>query len=346
MAQTMLLRLSMLLAWLTSMGRSYASVRLENLALRHQVMVYQQSVARPKLRPTDRLLWVWLSRLWPSWQQALEFVQPHTVIAWQKKRFRDYWRGLSQAGKPGRPAISKEVRDLIQDMWRSNPICGSPRIVGELRKLGITVSKSTVEKYRPRNRKPPSPTWKAFLTNHVKDIVACDFFTVPTVQCRVLFVFIMLAHERRRIVHVNITEHPTAQWTAQQIVDAFPWDTAPRFLLRDRDSIYGRIFQDRVDHMGIEEVKIAPRSLWQNPYCERVIGSIRRDVLDHVIVLNERHLVRLLRSYLSYYHRFRTHLSLEMDCPTPRVIQPSQWGSVKVVPEVGCLHHHYERIVA
>jgi hypothetical protein len=328
------------------MLRTYASVRVENLALRHQVMVYQQSISRPKLRLIDRLLWVWLSRLWPSWQQALEFVQPHTVLAWQKKRFRAYWRRLSQSGKPGRPTISKEVHELIRDMWCSNPTWGSPRVVGKLRKVGINVAKSTVEKYRPRIRKPPSPTWKAFLSNHVKDLVACDFFTVPTVQCRVLFVFIMLAHERRRIVHFNITEHPTAQWTAQQIVDAFPWDTAPRYLLRDRDSIYGRLCQDRVDHMGIEEVKIAPRSPWQNPYCERVVGSIRRDVLDPIIVLNDRHLMRLLRTYLGYYHRFRSHLSLDMDCPTSRPIQLPVMGRVQRVPEVGGLPHYYERIAA
>jgi len=342
----MMARVSIVFSLMISMLRTYASVRVENLALRHQVMVYKQSISRPKLRPIDRLLWVWLSRLWPSWQQALEFVQPRTVITWQKQRFRNYWRRLSQQGKPGRSAISKEVRELIQNMWRANPTWGSPRIVGELRKLGITVAKSTVEKYRPRLYKPPSPTWKAFLTNHVKDIVACDFFTVPTATFRVLFVFIMLAHERRRIVHFNITEHPTAQWTAQQIVDAFPWDTAPRYLLRDRDSIYGSRFQDRVDHMGIEEVKIARRSPWKNPCCERMIGSIRRDVVDHVIVLNDRHLMRLRRTYLSYYHGFRTHLSLDMDCPTPHAIQPPEWGSVRIVPEVGGLHHHYERVAA
>jgi hypothetical protein len=187
-------------------------------------------------------------------------VQPRTVIAWQKHRFRDYWRRLSQSGKPGRPALSKEVRDLIRDMWRANPTWGSPRIVGELRKLGITVAKSTVEKYRPRVRKPPSPTWKAFLKHHVKDIVAYDFFTVPTASFKVLFVFVMLVHKRRRIVYFNITEHPTAQWTTQQIVEAFPWETAPRYLLRDRDAIYSVAFQHRVQNMGIEEVKIAPRS--------------------------------------------------------------------------------------
>ena len=175
--------------------------------------------------------------------QCLKFVQPRTVIAWQNQRFRDYWRRLSQSSKPGRPAISKEVRDLIQDMWRSNPTWGSPRIVGELGKVGVTVAKSTVETHRPRDDKPVSPTWKAFLNNHVQDIVACDFFTVPTVTFKVLFVFILLAHERRRIVHFNITDHLTAQWTAQQIVEAFPWESAPCYLLRDQDSIYGVVFQ-------------------------------------------------------------------------------------------------------
>jgi len=172
-------------------------MQLEILALKHQLAVYQHSVKRPSLQPTDRLFWAWLSRLWSGWQQVLEVVQPRTVIAWQKKRFRDYCRRLSESGKPGRPPISKEVRELIQDMWRCNPTWGSPRIIGELHKIGIDVAKSTVAAYRPRDRKPPSPTWRTFLNNHVKDIVACDFFTVPTVDFRVLFVFIMLAHDRR-----------------------------------------------------------------------------------------------------------------------------------------------------
>jgi transposase InsO family protein len=337
---------SALIAYVVSHFRSHHSLRLENMALRHQLAVYQHTVKRPKLRPSDRLFWVWLSQLWPTWQQALEFVQPRTVIAWQKKRFREYWRRLSQSTKPGRPAISKEGRQLIHDMWCSNPTWGSPRIVGELRKLGITVAKSTVEKYRPRVRKPSAPTWRAFLNNHVADIVACDFFTVPTATFRVLFVFILLAHERRRIVHVNITAHPTAQWTAQQIVEVFPWDTAPRYLLRDRDSIYGAAFQSRVKNLGIDEVKIAPRSPWQNPYCERLIGSIRREALDHIIVLNERHLRRVLTAYIAYYHRFRTHLSLEMDCPYPRAVEPPALGPVIAFPEVSGLHHHYERQAA
>jgi putative transposase len=337
---------SIMIASIAAWFRSRLDMQMELIALRHQVAVYKQSVTRPKLQPADRLLWVWLSRLWPGWQRALEFVQPRTVIAWQKKRFRDYWRCLSQQKKPGRPAISKEVIDLIQDMWRSNLTWGSPRIVGELHKIGIDMAKSTVEKYRPKGRKPSSPTWTAFLHNHVRDLVSCDFFIVPTATFKVLFVFIILAHERRRIVHVNITEHPTAQWTAPQIVDAFPWDEAPRYLLRDRDSIYGAAFQARVGHMGIEEVKIAPRSPWQNPYCERLIGSIRRDVLDQVIVLNERHLKRVLTAYITYYHRFRTHLALEMDCPHPRAVEPPELGEVTALPEVGGLHHHCERQAA
>jgi putative transposase len=195
---------SALIAYVVSHFRSHKSLRLENMALRHQLAVYQQTVKRPKLRPADRLFWSWLSRLWSDWKEALEFVQPRTVITWQKRRFRDSWRQLSQSGTPGRPSLAKDVRDLIRDMWRSNPLWGSPRIVGELRKLGINVAKSTVEKYRPRVRKPSSPTWKTFLNNHVEDLIACDFFTVPTATFRVLFVLIMLAHERRRIVHFNM----------------------------------------------------------------------------------------------------------------------------------------------
>jgi putative transposase len=338
--------MSALLAFVVALCRSRASLYLENLALRHQVASYKQTIPRPRLHPTDRLFWVGLSRLWSGWQEALAYVQPRTVIAWQRKHFRAHWRRLSQRGTPGRPALAKEVRDLIRQMWQANPTWGSPRIVGELRKLGIVVAKSTVEKYRPRPKRPPSPTWKTFPKNHVQDLVALDFFVVPTVTFRVLFVFILLAHERRRIVHVNITDHPTAQWTAQQIIEAFPWDTAPRYLLRDRDTIYGEVFQHRVANLGIKEVKIAPRSPWQNPYCERLIGSIRRDVLDHVIVLNERHLKRVLSSYIAYYHRFRTHLSLEMDCPYPRTVEPPEIGGIRALPEVGGLHHHYERQAA
>src|SRR5262245_11826242 len=289
------------LACLAALFRSRTSLHLEHLALRHQLAVYQRSVPRPRLRPTDRLLWAWLSRLWSGWQDALAFVQPRTVIAWQRTRFRDHWARLSWGTTPGRPVIAKEIRKLVRAMWQANPTWGAPRIVGGLRKLGIDVAKSTVETYRVRPPKGPSPTWKALLTNHVRDLIALDFLVVPTVRHTVLFVLVTLAHERRRVVHFNITEHPTAQWTAQQVVGAFPWDEAPRYLLRDRDRIYGSTFRQRVWHMRIEEVMIAPRSPWQNPYVERLTGSLRRECLDHVIVLHERHLRRLLRGYFQYY---------------------------------------------
>jgi transposase InsO family protein len=338
--------ISALLSFVASLFQSRASLYLEHLALRHQLAVYKQTVSRPRLHWTDRVFWAWLSRLWSGWESVLAFVQPRTVIGWQQQSFRNHWRRLSQQGAPGRPAVAPEVRKLIQAMWQANPGWGSPRIVGELHKLGIEVAKSTVEKYRRRPPKPPSPTWRAFLKNHVQDLVSLDFFVVPTVTHRVLFVLLILAYERRRLVHFNVTEHPTAEWTAQQVVEAFPWDGAPRYLLRDRDRIYGVAFRQRVRHMGIEEVLIAPKSPWQNPYVERLIGSIRRDCLDHVIVLHERHLRRLLTDYFCYYHHWRTHQGLEMDCPVPQPVQRPELGPIIEIPEVGGLHHHYERRAA
>ena len=219
---------SALLALVSSLVRSRWSLHLQVLALQHQVAVYKQTARRPRLSPVDRVFWSWLSWLWAGWQDVLALVQPRTVIAWQRTRFRNYWRGLSQRGKPGRPAIAKEVRELIRKMWWANPTWGSPRIVGELRKLGIEVAKSTVEKYRVPLRKPPTPTWKMFLKNHVQDLVSLNFFIVPTVTHKVLFVLLILTHQRRRVVHFNVTEHPTAEWTAQQVLDVFPWDDVPR----------------------------------------------------------------------------------------------------------------------
>ena len=223
---------------------------------------------------------------------------------------------------------------------------GAPRIHGELLKLGLTVSQATVSKYMVRGRKPPSQTWRTFLDNHARDFVSIDFFTVPTATFRILYVLVVLAHDRRRIVHVNVTANPTAQWTAQQIVEAFPFDTAPRYLLRDRDGVYGAQFRARVRSLDIEEVLTAPHSPWQSPYVERLIGSIRRECLNHVIVINERHLRRILRGYLAYYASFRTHLSLAKDAPKPRPVEPPEQGNVIKLPEVGGLHHRYSRLAA
>ncbi len=336
-------------AFLSTLGtlfRSQLSLRVENVALRHQLAIYQRTVKRASIRPADRILWSWLSRRWARWREVLVFVEPETVIAWQRKRFRDHWTRMGRAGKPGRPLISEEIREVIRKVSGANPLWGTPRIVGELGKLGIKVAKSTVDKYRIRCRKTPSPTWKAFLKNHVNDLVSIDFFIVPTIRFKLLFVLVVFAHSRRKVLHFNVTENPTAQWTAQQIVEAFPWDCAPKYLLRDRDAIYGAAFQRRLQSMGIEQVLSAPRSPWQNPFVERLIGTLRRDCLDHLIVLNERHLRRIVARYLDYYHDWRTHLSLSMDAPNPRIVRPPDQGRVVQFPDIGRLHHHYERLAA
>ncbi len=326
---------------LTSTLRSRLSLQLEIAALRHQLSAYRLKGQRPRIAPPDRLLWSVLAKLWSQWRTVLFFVQLRTVTLWQQKRFRDHWRALSQGGRPGQPKIASELRQLIRRMWQANPTWGSPRIVAELQKLGIEVAKSTVEKYKPRGERLPSATWRTFLDQHLKELVAIDFFVVPTATFKVLFVFLVLAHDRRRIVHFNVTEHPTAQWTAQQLVEAFPFDTAPSYLLRDGDGIYGDRVRRKIDSLGIDEVVTAPASPWQNAYVERVIGSLRRERLDHVIILNERHLRRLLSSYLGYYHSWRTHRSLDQDAPDGRPVQSAESGKVIEFPVVHGLHHYY-----
>lgn len=276
----------------------------------------------------------------------LHALHPDTVVRWHRQGFRFYWRWKSRSPKPGRPPVDNEIRKLIRQMQSANVGWGAPRIHGELLKLGIEVSQATVSKYMVRQRKPPSQTWRTFLENHADCIAGIDFFTVPSATFRILYVFIVLSHDRRHIVHFNVTAHPTARWTAQQLVEAFPFDSAPRYLLRDRDAIYGEKVQRRIKSLGIEEVVTTPRSPWQNPYCERVIGSIRRDCLDHVIVLNERHLRRMPREYVSYYHTSRTHLSLNKDPPEIRPVETLEMGNIVAFPHVGGLHHRYGRIAA
>ena len=245
--------------------RSKRDLALENAALRHQLMVLQRQSKAPRIENRDRLFWITLLRLWPDWRGALSLVQPATVVRWHRKGFRVYWRWKSQTNG-GRPRIDREVRELIRDMWTSNPTWGKLRIRAELAKVGIEVSDSTVLRYRPRRAKPPSQTWRSFLDNQVRDIVAIDFFVVPTATFRILYVFLAMSHDRRRILHFNVTTSPSAQWTAHQVREAFPYDTAPRYLLRDRDRIFGADFVRCVKSMGIEEVITAPGSPWQNGY--------------------------------------------------------------------------------
>jgi transposase InsO family protein len=267
-------------------------------------------------------------------------------VAWHRAGFRRFWTWKVRRGQTGRLVIAREVRDLIRQMCRKSPGWGAPRIHGELLKLWIELCESSVSKYMVRGRKPPSQTWRTFLNNHLTQLVSIDFFTVPTLRFQVLYVFLVPAHDRRRILHCNVTALPTAEWTGQQLREAFPFDQPPRYLLRDRDAIFGTDFRNQVRDMGIEEVLSAPRSPWQRAYIERVIGSIRRECLDHVIVLHEASLRRTLASYLDYYHRSRTHLSLEKDSPETRGIQPLEMGSLVALPQVGRLHHRYERRIA
>jgi putative transposase len=326
--------------------RTRAALEAEILALRHQLAVFQNN-APPRLRlhRCDRLLWIVLCRFWSDWRRCLYMVQPGTVLRWHRRAFAWHWTRKSRH-LPGRPEIAANIRDLIRRMRQANPLWGAPRIHGELLKLGIAVAQSTVARYLPRPRKPPSQTWRTFLTNHLAQTAAIDFFTVPTATFRVLFVFVVLSHERRRVVHFGVTEHPTEEWTMQQMREAFPWEEAQRYVLRDRDAIYGRDFADTTRDLGMEEVLTALRSPWQNPFLERLVGSIRRECLDHVIVWNERSLRRTLQSYFAYYRRSRTHLALGKDAPEPRAVEPPEQGRVVAIPQVGGLHHRYQRQAA
>jgi putative transposase len=326
--------------------RGHRELALENLALRQQLNALRRTGTRPKLRKRDRLFWVVLAQTWRHWRAALVLVQPDTVVRWHREWLRRQWRRRSARASAGRPSTNAAIRTLVRQMAAANPLWGAPRIHGELSKVGVDVSERTVSRLVRRLHRPPSQTWRTFLTNHVGSLVSIDFFTVPTVTGRVLFVLIVLMHQRRRVVHFNFTEHPTAAWTAQQMVEAFPDETAPRWLLRDRDRIYGDGFRRRVAGMGIGEVLSSPSSPWQNPYAERLIGSIRRECLDHVIVQGERHLRRILTAYLSYYHGSRTHLSLEKEPPVPRRVHAIEEGNLVAFPEVGGLHHRYERRAA
>jgi transposase InsO family protein len=334
--------LQILSCFLRALLRSHATLVAENLALRQQLAILHQRLPRPRLKNRDRLFWVVLSKLWSGWQSVLVIVKPETVIRWHRQGFKYYWRWKSRS-KPGRPKIPRELRQLIRRISRENPLWGAPRIQDELRLLGHDLSTSTIAKYMDRSGRPPSQTWRSFLRNHIEGIAAVDFFTVPTALFQVLYVWVVLRHARRKIVHFNVTAHPTAAWLAQQLREAFPMDQAPRYLIRDRDGAYGDAFRRCAESMGIEEVLIAPQSPWQNPFVERVIGTIRRDCLDHLIVLNEPHLRRIMARYLEYYHLARCHRSLQRNSPVPRTTEAPEQGGIVAIPYVSGLHHRYAR---
>jgi hypothetical protein len=329
-----------------ALAKSRAELVLENLALRQQVASLKRERPRPNLDDSDRGFWVASRESWPNWIDRLEIVAPETVVKWRRQRFRRYWTRISHENRrPGRPRIDAEVRSLIRSMALDNG-WGAPRIHGELVKLGFDVSEATVSRYMPRRRPDPRKVrrWMTFLRNHEDAIAAMDLFTVPTVRLRVLHCFFVIGHGHRRVLHFDATFSPTSAWVIQQLREAFPFDTAPRYLIFDRYAIFGVAVIAFLNAIGAEPSRTAFRSPWQNPVAERWIGSCRRELLDHVVVFGQRHLVRLVRSYLAYHHEDRTHLGLDKDTPDGRAVTPRPSTTAKVValPRVGGLHHRYE----
>ena len=322
--------------------RSRAALQAEILVLRHQLNVLRRkSPKRVAFSNVDRLLFTGLYRLAPTVLEALKILKPETLIRWHRAGFRVYWRWKSRPCG-GRPGTAAEIRQLIREMSMANPLWGAPRIHGELLKLGIDVGQTTVAKYMAKRRRPPSQGWKTFLRNHADAITSMDLFVVPTLSFRLLYGFLILRHSRRELLWLSVTAHPNAEWIALQLTEACGWGEAPRYIVRDRDRAYGEIFIRRIAAMGIRDRPTSARSPWQNGYAERVIGSIRRDCLDHVLVFGEQHLRHLLNSYQKYYNEVRTHLSLRKDAPVPRDV--SRTGRVLSMPILGGLHHQYVRV--
>ena len=341
----MLYAIGLLLASIPRLFRTHRSLWLENLALRQQLAVLKRRHPRPRITRLDRLFWVLASRFWSGWKQVLIIVDPETVVRWHRARFALYWRAISRVPRIfGRKRLSKEVRDLIFRMVAENPTWGAPRIHGELLMLGFDVSERTVSRWMRRAPRDPEPAkrWMAFLRNHREVIAARDFFTVPTVTFRVLYCFFVLSHDRRQILHFNVTRHPTSGWIAQQLREAFPYGTTPKYLIFDRDAKYGLEVPLVARSMDISCIRPSFRSPWQNGVAERWVESCRSDLLDHVIAFNELHLKRLLQEYVAYYHGDRTHLGLSKGTPNGRIRSASS-GRVMAIPRLGGLHHRYER---
>jgi transposase InsO family protein len=334
--------LSLFLHAMVSPFKTQARLEAEIVLLRHQLNVLRQRFpSKPKLSVADRLLFVWLYRLFPSVLAAITIVQPETIVRWHRTGFRLYWRWKSRS-HGGRPKVPLEIRYLIREMSLANRLWGAPRIHGELLKLGIEVAQSTIAKYMAKSGRGRSQTWKTFLRNHAAGIAAMDFLVVPTLGFKLLFVLVILRHQRRRLISLTVTSNPTAEWIAHQITDAFPWNEAPGYLIRDRDGSYGHAVTRRLAAMGIRDHPAAPRSPWQNGHAERLIGSIRRECLDHIVVFGDAHLRRILADYAGYYNELRTHLSLDKDSPTHRPVQ--RLGQLAAQPILGGLHHQYCRI--
>jgi putative transposase len=339
--------LRLLFVLLVRSVRSRHHLLLENLALRQQLGVLRRKRPQPRFAVPDKLFWVILRRLWPGWKRALILVQPETVVRWHRAGFKLYWTWLSRhRTRVGRKCVSKELRDLIFRMVAENPTWGAPRIHGELKMLGFDISERTVLRWMRKAPRDPEPAkrWMAFLNNHREAIAAMDFFTVPTLTFGVLYCFFVIAHDRRRILHCNVTRHPTSAWVIQQLREAFPYDSAPGYLIFDRGSSFNAEMIDAVKNFGVQPKRTSFRSPWQNGVAERWVGNCRRDLLDHVIVLNKQHLKRLMNEYVRYYHEDRTHLALAKRTPAGREAEknPIQGRKVVSMPRLGGLHHRYD----
>ena len=334
--------LCLFLVLVTAPCKSKSRLEAENAALRHQLIVLRRKMqGRVRLTNSDRWFFIQLYRWFPSILKVLTIIRPETLVRWHRAGFRCYWRWKSHA-QGGRPQIDTDLRALIRRMSMENPLWGAPRIHGELLKLGFEVAQSSVAKYMVKRRRPPSQGWRTFLRNHAPNIAAMDLFVVPTIGFDLLYAFVIVRLGRRDLVWINVTTNPTAEWIARQLTEAFPWSATPRYLIRDRDRIYGSIVARRMRAMGIRDKPTAPASPWQNGCAERLIGSIRRECVDHFIVLGEAHLRHILRTYAHYYNDIRTHRSLDKDAPVSRPVQ--RIGSVNSHAILGGLHHHYVRI--
>ena len=330
------------LAVLASPFKSKLRLEAENAVLRHQLIILRRRLhGRVRLTNHDRWFFIQLYRWFPAILRVLTIMRPETLVRWHRAGFRRYWRWKSRR-RGGRPPVETELRALIRRMSIENPLWGAPRIHGELLKLGFEVAQSSVAKYIVKRRVPPSQGWCTFLRNHAPDIAAMDLFVVPTIGFDLLYALVIVRLDRRDLVWINVTTNPTAEWVARQITEAFPWDMAPGYMIRDRDRVYGTVVTRRLRAMGIRDKPIAPASPWQNGFAERLIGSIRRECLDHIIVLGEVHLRRILKSYARYYNETRTHLALDKDAPRSRTVKRA--GRILCRPILGGLHHEYVRI--
>lgn len=329
-----------------SFCKSRSALQLENIALRHQLNVLRRSAPkRISFTNIDRFIFTMLYRLWPKIVGSIAIFRPETLVRWHRLGFRLYWRWKC-GGKGGRPKVPLELSDLIREMNLANPFWGAPRIHGELLKLGFNVSETTVATYMVKIPQPPGHGWTTFLHNHLNQTASMDFFVAPTLTFHFLYVLVILDHARRRILHVAVTTNPTAKWTAQQLREAFPWNTAPHFLIHDGHGSFKGQCTTTAKNMGIRMMRTAPASPWQNAYVERVIGSIRRECTDYLIAMNERQLSQILRSYVAYYNQSRTHLSLGKNTPLPQPTKTNTTGPVVAIPEVGGLHYSYHRLAA